>query len=212
MIHPGALRELTTFMDAHPDVGMVGPKLIRANGQLQPSCRNFPNALTHLCEASGLWKLMRGNYLISNWYYLCSPHDQVREVDWLTGACMVVRPETIAQVGDLNSEMFPIIYGEDMEWCWRMRQAGWKVVFNPKAVITHLENQTPLSDRAVLMYKGFYAFCAHYYPRSKQMSIRVATVLALAPHWLLTRDKKARQVYAALISLPMRATNASRRA
>ena len=73
VVQPGALAELVRFMDAHPRAGMGGPRLVHADGTLQPSCRNFPNAITHFLEASGLWRLLAGSRLIGRWYYLCGP-------------------------------------------------------------------------------------------------------------------------------------------
>jgi GT2 family glycosyltransferase len=204
VVKPGALRELVNFMDAHPRVGIAGPKLVHTDGLLQPSCRNFPTPVTHFMEASGLWQLFRNNRAIGRWYYLCSPHTQTCVVDWLTGACLIVRAEAARQIGYFNVELFPSLYGEDIDWCWRMRQAGWLVMFDPHAVIVHSENASPLDDRAAQMYRGLYTFCTHYYPPSRQRGIRAATLLALGPRWALARNAQARATYAALMALPMR--------
>lgn len=203
VVQPGALRELVAFMDKHPRAGIAGPKLIRADGQLQPSCRNFPNPLTHFLEASGLWQLLRGNRIIGRWYYLCSPHTEVCEVDWLTGACLIVRATAAREVGYYNAELFPSLYGEDAEWCWRMRRAGWRIMFDPRAVVMHLESQSPVAERTLMMYQGSYSFCARYYSRPQQWGIRAATVLALLPRWLLARNQQSRATYATLMALPL---------
>ncbi len=203
IVTPLALPTLVRFMDQHPEVGLAGPRLIRPSGELQASCRNFPNALTHFLEASGLWQVFKNQRWLGRWYYLCSPHDTLAHVDWLTGACFIVRAATIQQVGAFNSELFPIMYGEDLEWCWRLRHAGWQIMFDPEATIIHLENQSPIDDRAVRMYEGFYTFCARYYSGFKRTSIRIATVLALLPRYVLTRDAQRRAVYAQLIALRM---------
>ena len=80
-------------------------------------------------------------------------------------------------------------------------------MFNPEATIIHLENQSPVYDRAVRMYESFYAFCAQYYSSRKQRSIRVATVLALLPRYGLTRDSQRRAIYTKLMALPMPLTS-----
>ena len=201
VVQPGALRELVTFMDEHPRAGIAGPKLVRPSGQIQLSCRNFPNFLSHFLEASGLWRLFKGNRVIGKWYYLCSPHTKVRQVDWLTGACLIVRASAARKVGYFNAELFPTMYGEDMEWCWRMREAGWAIMFDPHAVVLHLESQSPVDERTVIMYQGLYSFCAHYYSRSQLWGIRAATVLALLPRWLLARSRQKRATYATLMAL-----------
>lgn len=203
VIQPGALQELVACMERRPRVGIAGPKLVYAGGKLQPSGRNFPNMFTHFMEASGLWQLLKGNRIAGRWYYLCSPHDSVRQVDWLTGACLIVRAEAAREVGFYNEELFPGLYGEDLEWCWRMKRAGWQIMFDPNAVVVHLENQSPLNERVVQIYRGFYTFCAAYYSKTQQRSIRIATILALMPKWLLSRNARARKIYAKLMQLPM---------
>jgi GT2 family glycosyltransferase len=203
VVTPLALRTLIQFMDRHPEVGLAGPRLVHPSGELQASCRNFPNALTHFLEASGLWQVFKNNRVVGRWYYLCSPHDTLATVDWLTGACFIVRTAAAQRVGYFDSDLFPIMYGEDLEWCWRLKHAGWQIKFIPEAIVVHLENQSPISDRAVRMYEGFYMFCAHYYSGIKQQSIRVATILALLPRYCLARSVYRRAIYAQLMALPM---------
>jgi GT2 family glycosyltransferase len=203
LVQPGALEELIDFMEAHPQVGIAGPKLIYPDGQLQPSCRNFPTPLTHFLEASGLWYRFRANPLVGRYYYLCSPHQTVQNVDWLTGACLIVRSTAAQQVGYYDADTFVESYGEDIDWCWRMRQAGWLVMFDPQAIVIHLESQSPMTDRSLTMYRGFYRFCARYYSPAHQWAIRMVTILALLPRWLLARSREARSLYSELIALPM---------
>lgn len=199
----GALTALTTFMQAHPRAGVAGPRLERADGRLQPSARNFPTPLTHFLEASGLWQLLRGRRWIGRWLWLCHPHDTLLSVDWLSGACLIIRPEAARQAGLFDEQLFPGMYGEDLEWCWRLRRAGWQVLFTPEAVAVHHENQSPLADRSVQMYRGFYAFCARHYTPLRRTGIRAATVAGLAPRWLAAGDRAARARYAQLMRLPM---------
>ncbi|MGQ9785513.1 MAG: glycosyltransferase family 2 protein [Anaerolineae bacterium] len=202
IILPGALQELINFMDAHPDVGIAGPRLIYPDGRLQPSCRNFPTPLSHFLEASGLWQLLRGNRWIGWVYPLCSSHTKVMEVDWLTGACLIVRTAAVQQVGTYTEDLFPF-YAEDLEWCWRMRKAGWRIMFDPRATVIHLESQSPLPSRTRQLYCGLYRFCATHYSPGRQRAIRWATVLALAPRWLIARSAERRRTYMELIRLPM---------
>ncbi len=202
VVMPGALQELVRFMDAHPDVGIAGPRLVHPDGRLQPSCRNFPTPLSHFLEASGLWRLLRGNPWIGRIYPLCSPHTEVMEVDWLTGACLIVRASAAQQVGGYAEDLFPF-YAEDMEWCWRMRRAGWRVMFDPHATVIHLESQSPLAGRTRQMYYGLYQFCAIYYSPARRQAIRWATVLALMPRYLMTRSGEQRRVFMELMRLPM---------
>lgn len=206
IVQPGALQELVRFMDAHPDVGIAGPRLVYPDSRLQPSCRNFPTPLSHFLEASGLWQLLRNSWWIGQVYPLCSPHTKVVEVDWLTGACLIVRAAAVRQVGAYAEDLFPF-YAEDLEWCWRMKKAGWRVMFDPHAVVVHLESQSPLPERTRQMYCGLYRFFALHYPAGRRRAIRWATVLALAPRWLLAHSAEQRRVYSELMRLPMSCVN-----
>jgi len=203
VLRPGALAALKAFMDGHPRVGIAGPRLERADGRLQPSARDFPTPLTHFLEASGLWQLLRGRRWAGRWMKLCHPHDEPLAADWLSGACLVVRPEAAGLVGLYDEQLFPGLYAEDLEWCWRMRQANWQIMFVPEAVVVHQENQSPLDDRLLQIYGGLYAFCAQHYTRRRQAGIRAATVAALLPRWLLARNAAARRQYARIMRLPM---------
>jgi hypothetical protein len=205
VVQPRALAELVRFMEAHTKCGIAGPRLVHPDGGLQPTCRNFPNAVTHFLEASGLWQLFRGNRFVGRWYYLCSPHDRTQEVDWLTGACLIVRPAVAAKVGLFDEVLYSGMYGEDLDWCWRIKHCGWRILFDPQAVVAHVENASPLDDRALRMYEGFYAFCGRYYLPWQQVAMRAATVLALFPRWLFGRGPR-RSLYRALMALPLSGT------
>jgi GT2 family glycosyltransferase len=200
---PGALAELIRFMDAQPHCAMAGPRLLHPDGSLQPSMRDFPTPLTHFLEASGLWRLLPSTGWVGRRLALRAAHDEVRTVDWLTGACLIVRPQAVQEAGLYDEVNFAGMYGEDLEWCWRLRQAGWEIYFDPAAVVVHTESASPLGDRAVRMFEGFYTFCQLHYPQPQQIAIRAATVAALAPRWLFTLDSKRRRRYAQLMRLPI---------
>ena len=199
----GALAELVDFAGARPRCGMVGPKLVHPDGSLQPSCRNFPAPWTHFLEASGLWQLLRNRRAVGRHYAICSPHDEAMAVDWLTGACLLVRAEVFAQTGGYDELCFGGMYGEDIDWCRRIHAEGWQIWFDPAAVIVHAESASPLDGRTVQMYRGFYRYCALHLTRGRQRAMRAATWLALGPRWLLARDPHKRSVYRQIMQLPV---------
>lgn len=203
LVTPRALAELVGFAEARPQCGVVGPRLVHPDGSLQPSCRNFPTPWTHFLEASGLWQLLRNRRAIGRHYYLCSPHDEAMAVDWLTGACLLVRREVFEQTDGFDEVRFGGMYGEDIDWCRRIRAKGWQIWFDPAAVIVHAESATPLDDRTLRMYRGFYRYCAVHLSRGRQRGMRGATWLALAPRWLLARDAGKRAVYREILQLPV---------
>ncbi len=145
-VHDGALDTAVRFMDQHPDVGIAGLKLIYPDGSLQLSCRSFPNPWAALWRGTPLARLCPNNrfareYTLADW-----AHDEVRDVDWVSGAAMVVRREAIDQAGLLDERFF--MYSEDVDWCKRMWDAGWRVTYLPDAVVTHIVGRS--SDHAVI--------------------------------------------------------------
>lgn len=130
IVRLGALQTLIEKADSDPKIGVLGPKVVLANGDLDPACRrNFPNPANAFLRLFGLKKF--SNYNID------SPINEEREVDAVTGACMIVPRKVIEQVGMLDEEFF--FYGEDLDWCYRIKEAGYKVVYYPQAEIVHLK-------------------------------------------------------------------------
>lgn len=129
-----ALAAMVAYADAHPDVGVVGPQLLNPDGSVQSSRRRFPTLMTGLFESTWLQPLAPRDVL-RRYYVLDQPDDAIQEVDWLFGACFLVRRQVIQQVGVLDEGFF--MYSEEMDWCRRIRQAGWKVVYLPEAQVIH---------------------------------------------------------------------------
>jgi len=129
-----ALAALVSYADVHPDVGVVGPQLLNPDGSVQSSRRRFPTLMTGLFESTWLEPLAPRDVL-RRYYVLDQPDAAIQEVDWLFGACFLVRREVIQQVGALDEDFF--MYSEEMDWCRRIRQAGWKVMYLPEAQVIH---------------------------------------------------------------------------
>jgi GT2 family glycosyltransferase len=135
VVHTGAIRALVAFMDANPRAGIVGPKLLNPDGSLQMSCRRFPNPVAAAFRNTWLGKLFPNNKYVREYLMADFEHDQPREVDWVSGAALFIRCDTIKQIGTLDDEFF--MYCEDVDLCKRAWDAGWKVMYCPQAVITH---------------------------------------------------------------------------
>jgi GT2 family glycosyltransferase len=115
-------------MDVHPEVGAMGAKVLLPNGELDKACRRkFPNPANAFLRLFGFRKLSD--------YNITFPIDQEVEVDSIMGAYFLVRKSVIDQIGLLDEEFF--MYGEDLDWCWRIKEAGYKIMYYPKAEITH---------------------------------------------------------------------------
>ena len=133
---PGAVRALLDHLRAHPRAAIAGPRLLDQDGATEHSARAFPDHLTFLFNRySLLTRLFPNNrfsrrYLLSDWDHL-----SLREVDWLSGAFLMVRRAAIDQVGSLDEAFF--MFNEDVDWCRRMKQAGWANVYVPEAQVVH---------------------------------------------------------------------------
>lgn len=131
------------LLGGEPDVGVLGPRLLEADGRLQASAYHFLTPGRLALEELLLYKLLsprrRARALLGGYW----AHDEERDVDWVVGACMVVRREAFRQTGGFDPSIF--LYGEEEEWCERIRRAGWRVVFSPTAEVTHVSHQSSAS-------------------------------------------------------------------
>lgn len=131
---PGALTALVRFMDAHPDAGVCGPKLLNSDGSLQHNGRRFPTPWREFLAVSGLRKFNRAAF-DGVLEYGREDFDALCEVDQVSGACLLVRRSVMEQVGMFDPDFF--MYYEEIEWCWRIRRAGWKVYYVPQSRVVH---------------------------------------------------------------------------
>jgi len=151
VVPTGAVGTLIRYLDEHPDVGAVGPRLLNMDGTLQYSCRRFPGWLTiFFGRYSILTRLLPQNAVSRRYLYLDWDHGSVADVDWLTGACLMVRREVVESVGFLDEGYF--LFVEDMDWCRRIRDARWKIVYVPDATLMHHvgASRGPAPPRVVL--------------------------------------------------------------
>ena len=132
---PGALTALVEFMDAHARVGLCGAQLLFPDGSLQPSPRRFPTLGAVIARRTPLRVFMRNSGFNQRHLMLDMDHTYPQAVDWLLGACLLVRRETIEDIGPLDEGFF--LYVEDIDWAYRMHQAGWEVYYVPLAKIIH---------------------------------------------------------------------------
>lgn len=143
---PGLIRTLVTYADSHPTVGVIGPKLLFPTGRVQSSRRRFPRYATAFIESTVLQRYFPRNRLLREYYLADVPDDQLQEVDWVVGACLLVRREAIGREGLFDERYF--MYSEELDLCYRLKKAGWKVMYHPEARVVHHEAQS--SDQDVL--------------------------------------------------------------
>jgi len=136
----GAVERLADFADEHPQAAVVGPRLRNLDGSLQRSVRAFPTLWRLATEYLFLRKLAPKTDALNALYGGGFDHESVREADWLFGACLLVRREAADAVGLFDEDFF--MFSEEVDWCYRFRQAGWHVVFTPAAEVVHVGGAT----------------------------------------------------------------------
>ena len=131
-----ALRRLVEFADSRPNAAFIGPRLSNPDGTLQRSVRGFPTLWRLATEYLFLRKLAPRSSLLNAFYAGGFDHDEVREVESVMGACMLIRREAVAEVGFADERFF--LFSEETDWHYRLRQAGWEVFFFPGAECVHV--------------------------------------------------------------------------
>jgi GT2 family glycosyltransferase len=135
VVKAGCFENMIAYMDAHQDVGVLGPKILRPNGEVQQSCMEFPTLWNSLCRALALDAIFPGVKLFGGDMMTYWQHDDTRPVDVITGCFWMVRRKALLAAGLLDERFF--FYGEDVDWCRRFHDKGWKVVFYPEAEAVH---------------------------------------------------------------------------
>ncbi|MDA1169100.1 MAG: glycosyltransferase family 2 protein [bacterium] len=137
---PGATQKLVDFMDKNTNVGTAGGKLISPNGKLQYSCYRFYTTMTIMYRRTFLGKTKRGKAEIKSFLMKDFDHVSEKDVDWLMGACLIVRKKAYEEVGGMDERFF--LYFEDVDWCRRFWEHGWRVAYVPQAVFSHFHQRS----------------------------------------------------------------------
>ena len=135
-----ALTTMIRYLDAHPQVGVLGPQLRYPDGSLQSSRRRFPTLATALVESTIVQEWSADNRVLQRYYMSDTADDLIQPVDWLVGACLLARHQVYEQVGGLDEGYF--MYSEELDWCRRIKDAGWEIVYLPSAMVIHHEGKS----------------------------------------------------------------------
>ncbi len=134
VVHGDALQKMVNYLDQHPGVGIVGPHVLNEDGSTQSTRRRFPTFLTAIFEST--W--MQGyapKRLLDHFYVADQPDDGTFDVDWVQGCALMARREVYEKIGPLDVGY--VMFSEELDWCKRTKEAGWRVVYVGDAAITH---------------------------------------------------------------------------
>jgi GT2 family glycosyltransferase len=165
---PEALDSLVAFLDDHPEAGVVSPKLVLGNGKMDLACRRaFPTPEVAFYRLVGLSLLFPRSRRFGRYNMTYLDPDETAEVDAVSGAFMLIRGQVVESVGLLDENFF--MYGEDLDWAYRMQQAGWKILYYPKVEVRHWKRAAS-RKRPQASLKAFYEamrifYRKHFAPR-----------------------------------------------
>ncbi len=156
---PGALKRLISFLDEHHDAAIVAPQLLNSDGSIQRSCREFPTFQGMLYELLGLSKMFPSHPVFGRYKMLEFDHSYAREVDQPEGACLLMRRSVIDEVGMLDEGFFMLF--EEVDWCYRIKQAGWRIWFIPESKVIHHYGQSIKQVKARMIlssHRGLFRY------------------------------------------------------
>ena len=175
------LEKCMDYMKRHEDVGVLGCKVVLPDGKLDKACRrSFPSFSVSTYRMLGLSRLFPKSKRFARYNLTFLDEDETYEVDSLVGAFMLVRSEVVDQVGSLDEKFF--MYGEDIDWCYRIKKAGWKIVYYPEAKIVHYKGTSSKSDRTKVtleFYRSMYLFYEKHYKTKYPWIITAITYLGI---------------------------------
>ncbi len=177
---PDALYRMVKLMDERPEVGIAGPKLVLEDGSLDKACRRgFPTPAVSFYHFAGLAKLFPKNERFGRYNMTFADPDEEIEVDSVVGAYMQVRRECIDAVGLLDETFF--MYGEDLDWAYRIKAAGWKVLYHPQVVVRHVKRAASRKSKKAQFefWRAMLIFYRKHFRKTTPLWMHVLILLAL---------------------------------
>ena len=194
-----AIAKTISFADVQPEAGVIGCRVLNGDSSLQPTCFMFPSLLNLLMASIYLYKIFQKNRFFGRERMMWWNRNDVREVDVVDGCFMLVRHEAIEQIGIMDEQFF--MYSEETDWCYRFKQAGWKVLFTPVAEIIHFGGQSSkqVAPQMILQLRGsILLFFKKHRPRFEYriacflvLMFFVVRVPAWFIRWLISRKNRA---------------------
>jgi hypothetical protein len=191
-----ALADMLAYMDARPLCGVSGPRLVLPNGQLDLACRrSFPTPEVSFYRMVGLSRLFPASPRFGRYNLTYLSPDVETEVDSVVGAFMLVRREAIAQAGLMDEAFF--MYGEDLDWAFAIKQAGWEVRYNPAVAVRHVKRAASRQSRRaqIAFEESMLIFYRKHYAANTSPLLGALVVLGirLKLGWALLRERFTRR-------------------
>ncbi|MCK6604259.1 MAG: glycosyltransferase [Ignavibacteriaceae bacterium] len=168
LVSEDTFTKMFSFFDKYPDAGLATCKMIGSDGNLQLACRrSFPDLWTSFTKVTGLSTLFPKSRLFARYNLTYLDENKTYEVDAISGAFMMMKREVYEKIGGLDEEFF--MYGEDLDWCFRVQKAGWKVYYYHETQIIHYKGESTkrssLNETRVF-YEAMHIFVKKYFSYS----------------------------------------------
>lgn len=181
----GALGRLMQFLDQNAAAAIVAPQLLNSDGSIQRSCREFPTFQGMLYELLGLSRMFPTHPIFGRYKMLEFDHDFTRQVDQPEGACLLVRRSVIDQIGMLDEGFFMLF--EEVDWCYRIKNAGWEIWFLPEAKVVHHYGQSIKQVKARMIlssHRGLFRYWKKHLSRGQGLLEPFVYVGLMALAWV----------------------------
>jgi GT2 family glycosyltransferase len=178
-LFPGEMEKLLTFADAHPDIGLIGPKLLNPDRTLQRSFHRFPNPFIPILRRTRLGRMAWGRQMVDRYLMKDADADQIQDVDGLFGAAILIRRPALDAIGPFDERFF--MYFEDVDLCRRAWEKGWRVVYAPVAEfihyhqresevkrVSHLLTNRVLREHIKSAFRYFWKYRGKAHPRVRE--------------------------------------------
>ena len=182
---PQAIDQMLAYAESHPKVGVLGPQLRYGDGSLQSSRRRFPTLATFFLESTVLQQHWPHNRVLDRYFVLDKPDDAISQVDWVVGACMLVRRAILNAIGGFDEGFF--MYSEELDLCHQVVNAGWQVVYYPQAVVTHYEGKSSeqvVAARHIRFYTSRVRYVRKYHGAAAAAAVRAFLLMTFAFQWV----------------------------
>ncbi|WP_435922655.1 glycosyltransferase family 2 protein [Paenibacillus sp. DYY-L-2] len=191
IVQKDTFQTMIAYMDGHPDLGAAGCKIILPDGTLDKACRRgFPTPSASFYYAFGFSKLFPANPRFNQYQLGYKDPNETYPIDCLVGAFMLVRQETIRQVGRLDETFF--MYGEDIDWCYRIKQAGWGIHYHPATYIVHYKGASSRRKPFKIIYefhRAMWVFHRKHYKRKYSWITNAAVYCGIALKFTISLAK-----------------------
>ena len=179
-LEDGALGRLVGALDEYPAVGVVGPAIVAGDGRAEQPCRRFPRWHDFFLESTLLERLWPASPSVRHYRCVDLPAQEVQHPDWITGAALMLRRSAIGGEAVFDTRFF--MYSEELDLCRRLRSNGWKVLYEPAAVVHHAGGRSASQDdylRNVRFHDSKAAYMAEHHGRSLELVFRLFIALSL---------------------------------